>query len=73
MCGESLVLKMKLNEYLFCNLYCLVLIRDEKFEETSKKIQHPVPSDSMIVGEYLQSVNALIQTVCMNRKNTSVD
>ena len=26
----------------------------------------------MIVGEYLKSVNALIQTVCMNRKNTSV-
>ena len=35
--GESPLLKMKLNEYLFCNLYCLVLITDENFEEKNKK------------------------------------
>ena len=34
--GESPLLKIKLNEYLFCNLYCLVLIRDENFEEKNK-------------------------------------
>ena len=28
--GESPLLKMKLNEYFFCNRYCLVLIRDKK-------------------------------------------
>ena len=35
--GESPLLEMKLNEYLFCNLYCLVLIRDENVEEKNKK------------------------------------
>ena len=58
--GGSPFLKMKLNEYRFCNLYCLVSIRDEKFEETNKKIHHPVLSDSMKVGEYIMSVNALV-------------
>ena len=57
--GESPLLKMKLNEYLFCDLYCLDLIRDEHFEERIK-IQHPVLSGSMIVGEYLKTANALI-------------
>ena len=47
------------------------LIGDEKFEK--KKMQHPVLSGSITMGEHLTSVNALIQTVCMNRKNASVD
>ena len=64
--GGSPLLKMKLNEYLFCNLYYLVLIRDENFEEKNKKIQHPVLSGSMIVGEYINGVDVFIQTVCVN-------
>ena len=31
--GEIHLLKMKFDEYIYCNPYCLVLIRDETFEE----------------------------------------
>ena len=68
--GESPLLKMKLNEYLFCNLYCLVLIREETPEEKNNK--NNILFCLVPVGEYFKSLNALIQTVCMNRKNTSI-